>query len=124
MWPSQRIETGGGPIAEIERSTSSILQVAEEIVNASRFNLRFIVFPIFMAGIASSSGSQKMLALDLLSSIECHEGVGRNVTTTRHVLQIVYQRQTEGFIKQGHSLDVDWVEIMIEQGLQMVNFGL
>jgi hypothetical protein len=124
MWPSQRIETGGGPIVEIERSTSSILKVAEEIVNANRFNLRFIVFPIFMAGIASSSGSQKMLALDLLSSIGNHEGVGRNVITTRHVLQIVYQQQTEGLIKQGHSLDVDWVEIMIEQGLQMVNFGL
>ena len=124
MWRSQGIEKGGGPIGEIGRSTSSILQVAEEIVSASRFDLRFIVFPVFMAGVASSSGSQKMLALDLLSSIESHEGVGRNVTTTRHVLQIVCQRQTEGFMKRGHSLDVDWIEIMIEQGLQMVNFGL
>lgn len=77
-----------------------------------------------MAGVASSSSSQKMLALDLLSGIEGNESVGRNVTTTRHVLQIVFQRQTEGYMRKGHALDVDWMEIMIEQGLQMVNFGL
>ncbi|EQL38813.1 hypothetical protein BDFG_00341 [Blastomyces dermatitidis ATCC 26199] len=124
MWPGQCIETGGGPALEISQRTTAILHVASSIVHAGRFDLRFIVFPLFMAGVASSSSSQKMLALDLLSSIEGNESVGRNVTTTRHVLQIVYQRQTEGYMRKGHALDVDWVEIMIEQGLQMVNFGL
>ncbi|KLJ07578.1 hypothetical protein EMPG_16936 [Blastomyces silverae] len=124
MWPGQCIETGGGPALEISQRTTAILQVVSSIVHAGRFDLRFIVFPLFMAGVASSSSSQKMLALDLLSSIEGNESVGRNVTTTRHVLQIVYQRQTEGYMRKGHALDVDWVEIMIEQGLQMVNFGL
>ncbi|OAX83466.1 hypothetical protein ACJ72_02168 [Emergomyces africanus] len=124
MWPCQCIETGGGPALEISQRSTAILHVASSIVHAGRFDLRFIVFPLFMAGVASSSSSQKMLALDLLSSIEGNESVGRNVTTTRHVLQIVYQRQTEGYMRKGHALDVDWVEIMIEQGLQMVNFGL
>ncbi|KKZ64832.1 hypothetical protein EMCG_09280 [[Emmonsia] crescens] len=124
MWPSQCIETGGGPALEISQRTTAILHIASSIIHAGRFDLRFIVFPLFMAGVASSSSSQKMLALDLLSGIEGNESVGRNVTTTRHVLQIVYQRQTEGYMRKGHALDVDWVEIMIEQGLQMVNFGL
>ncbi|KAK2806917.1 hypothetical protein FQN51_005717 [Onygenales sp. PD_10] len=124
MWPNQLLETGGGPALEISQRATAILHVASSIINADRFDLRFIVFPLFMAGVASSSGSQKMLAVDLLSSIEANESVGRNVTTTRHVLQIVYQRQTEGYMQRGHSLDVDWIEIMIEQGLQLVNFGL
>ncbi|EGC42767.1 conserved hypothetical protein [Histoplasma capsulatum var. duboisii H88] len=124
MWSSQSIETGGGPALEISQRTTAILHVASSIVHAGRFDLRFIVFPLFMAGVASSSSSQKMLALDLLSGIEGNESVGRNVTTTRHVLQIVFQRQTEGYMRKGHALDVDWMEIMIEQGLQMVNFGL
>ena len=76
-----------------------------------------------MAGVASSSGSDKMLALDLMTIME-KEGVGRNTTTTRHILQIVYERQTQRFMSQGHSLDVDWMDIMIEQGLQVVNFGI
>ncbi|OJD27852.1 hypothetical protein ACJ73_00755 [Blastomyces percursus] len=124
MWSGQCIETGGGPALEISQRTTAILHVVSSIVHAGRFDLRFVVFPLFMAGVASSSSSQKMLALDLLSSMEGNESVGRNVTTTRHVLQIVYQRQTEGYMRKGHALDVDWVEIMIEQGLQMVNFGL
>ncbi|EEH19043.2 hypothetical protein PABG_01362 [Paracoccidioides brasiliensis Pb03] len=124
MWPNQCIENGGEPALEISQRTAAILHVATRIVQAGRFDLRFIVFPLFMVGVASSSPSQKMLVLDLLSSIEGNESVGRNVTTTRHVLQIVHQRQNDGYMQKGHALDVDWVEIMVEQGLQMVNFGL
>ncbi|PGG99304.1 hypothetical protein AJ79_08571 [Helicocarpus griseus UAMH5409] len=124
MWPTQSIETGGGPALEISQRANAILHVAASVINAGRFDLRFTVFPLFMAGVASSSDSQKMLALDLLSSIEENESVGRNVTTTRHVLQIVWERQNDGYMRKGHALDVDWVEIMVEQGLQMVNFGL
>ena len=115
---------GGAPALEIEQRASAILNIASEVVTAGRFDLRFIVFPIFIAGVASNSPSQKMAALDLLSAIEGSEAVGRNVTTTRHVLQVVFQRQTDAYMTQGHALDVDWIDIMAEQGLQMVNFGL
>lgn len=123
MWPSQRMETGPASDPEITVSTHEILEVAQDIVNAGRLELRFIVFPIFMAGVGSSSGSDKMMALDLMMTME-KEGVGRNTTTTRHVLQIVYERQTQRFMNVGHSLDVDWIDIMVEQGLKVVNFGL
>lgn len=102
---------------------SGILQVAECIVNAGRLDLRFIVFPIFMAGVASSSGAQKMMAMDLLSNME-RDGVGRNASTIRQLLQIVYERQTQQFMMMGHPLDVDWAGMMVEHGLQVVNFGL
>ncbi|KAL1965612.1 hypothetical protein VTN77DRAFT_5289 [Rasamsonia byssochlamydoides] len=123
MWPGQRRALNSASNELIGHHAAVILQVAESIVNAGRFDLRFIIFPLFMAGMATSSGGQKMIAMDLISSME-KEGVGRNATTTRHVLQIVYERQTQRFMTVGHSLDVDWTEAMIEQGLQVVNFGL
>jgi hypothetical protein len=125
MWANQVIETGGSPALEIEHHASVILRVATEIVGAARFHLGFIVFPVLMAGIASSSPSQKMLAHDLLSSFEHRsEGVGRNISTARHLLHIVYQRQTDSYMARGHALDVSWMSIMVEQGLQVVNFDI
>jgi hypothetical protein len=122
MWPSQRMDTGPESDDDISHCVKVILNVAEDIVNAGRLELRFIVFPLFMAGIACSSGPDKMTVLDLISTLE-KEGVGRNTTTTRHVLEIVYERQTQRFMDVGHFLDVDWIDIMIEQGLQLVSFG-
>lgn len=123
MWPGQRMAPGSASDEMIRHHATVILQVAESIVNTGRFDLRFIIFPLFMAGTATSSGDQKMLAMDLISNME-KEGLGRNATTIRQVLQIVYERQTQQFMTVGHPLNVDWAEIMVEQGLQVVNFGL
>ncbi|KAL2215657.1 fungal-specific transcription factor domain-containing protein [Thermoascus aurantiacus ATCC 26904] len=123
MWPGQRLESGDAPDEDIGHHASVILQVAESIVHAGRFDLRFVVFPLFMAGVATSSGGQKMMAMELMASME-KEGVGRNATTTRQVLQLVYERQTQQLMSVGHSLAVDWIDVMIEHGLQVVNFGL
>lgn len=123
MWPGQRLAPDSVSDDVIGHHASIILQVAETIVDAERFDLRFVVFPLFMAGMATASGGQKMVAMDLMSSME-REGVGRNATTTRHLLQSVYDQQTQEFMTIGHSLHVDWATVMAEQGLQVVNFGL
>jgi hypothetical protein len=85
--------------------------------------LRFIVFPLFIAGYASTDGNQKMKALDLIQWSEA-SSIGRNTLVTRRALQIVYERQTSQFMSTGHSLGICWKDIMGEQGLQVVNFGL
>lgn len=123
MWPSQRLGPEGSSDDELTRHSTAILRIAENIINAERFDLRFIIFPLFMVGVSTPSGSQKMMALDFISSME-KAGVGRNATTTRHILQIVYERQTQQFMSAGHSFHINWLEVMIEQGLQVVNFGL
>ena len=68
-------------------------------------------------------GSQKMMALDLITDME-KKSIGSNTRATRHALQIVYEQQNNRFMHTGHSLDVNWGEVMMEQGLQVVNFGL
>ena len=123
MWPTQRLDTGPDFEDEIAQCVSEILHIATSIISTGRLDLRFIVFPLFMAGVASSSGAEKMQALDMISSME-KEVIGSNTTSTRHVLQVVYERQTQRFMNVGHSLDVCWKLIMIEQGMQVVNFGL
>ncbi|OKL64333.1 hypothetical protein UA08_00025 [Talaromyces atroroseus] len=106
-----------------QRSREMLQNVAEAIVNSSQFDFRFIVFPLFIAGVSTSSAEQKMMAMDLVSSLE-KQGIGRNATTTRHLLQMVYQSQTEQLMTIGHTANVEWADVMVRQGMQVVNFGL
>lgn len=122
MWPSQRLETGPEYEAEISESVCEVLRIGERIVSSEQYHLRFIIFPLFMAGFASTDGNEKMLALEFISGME-KASIGSNTAATWHVLQIVYQRQTQRLMQTGQSLDVNWCEVMVEQGL-VVNFGL
>lgn len=123
MWPSQRLDTGPEYDMEIAQCVSEVLRIGETIVSRQYFHLRFIIFPLFMAGVASTDGNEKMLALELISNME-KDSIGSNTTATRHALQIVYEQQTQRFMHTGQSLDVNWNKIMVEQGLQVVSFGL
>ncbi len=123
MWPSQRLDTGPDYDAEIAQCVSEVLRIGDRVVSDEQYHLRFIIFPLFMAGIASTDGTEKMLALELISSME-KESIGSNTTATRHALQIIYEQQTQRFMHTGQSLDVNWSDSVLEQGLQVVNFGL
>ncbi|KAI9717547.1 MAG: hypothetical protein M1812_004688 [Candelaria pacifica] len=124
MWTSQRRETSPGADEEIAQYVVEIIQLAESIINSGRMELRFIVFALFMAGFASPSDRQSQTkAVSLIGAVE-QESIGRITTTTRQLLQAVYDRQGEDTRAIGHCWDVDWMEIMNERGLQVVNFGL
>lgn len=123
MWPSQRLDTGPEYDCEIAQCVSEVLRIGDRIVTNEQYHLRFIIFPLFMSGVASTDGNEKMLALELISSME-KESIGSNTTATRHALQVIYEQQTQRFMHTGQSLDVNWSDIMLEQGLQVVNFGL
>ena len=123
MWPSQRLDTSAEYNIEIANSVAEILYTASNIVNQARYELRFIVFPLFMAGFASSDGTQKMMAMELISSMD-KESIGSNTQATQNALGMIYERQTQAFMHTGHSLDVDWADIMVGQGLQVINWGL
>jgi hypothetical protein len=123
MWPSQRLDTGPDYDSEIAQCVTEVLRIGDSIVSNEQHHHRFVIFPLFMAGVASTDGTEKMLALELISSLE-KESIGSNTTATRHALQIIYEQQTQRFMHTGQSLDVNWSDTMLEQGLQVVNFGL
>lgn len=123
MWPEQRMYTSPDYASEIAAASQQILQVSRVIVKNNSSNCRFLVFPIFMAGFASDIGSEKMLALDLIHQMES-ESIGQNTQVARKALEAVYERQNERFMHTGNSLGVDWLQLMMELGLTVVNFGL
>lgn len=117
MWPGQRFETSPDYDVEIEESARQILQIAHGAMNHSNnLHNRFLVFPLFMAGFANTDGSEKMLAVDMIQGME-QEGLCRNTIATRKSLEAIYERQNHSFMTTGHSLDVDWVEVMSEYGV-------
>lgn len=121
MWSGQRLESEFG---EIDHHASEILHMAQRTSHTRRADRRFLIFPLFLAGATASASGLKMMAMELMTSMEDEEdGVGRNAATTRTILQVVYERQLERFMRVGHALDMDWADLMVQEGLQMVNFG-
>lgn len=124
MWPGQRVESEFSADAEIDHHVTEILRMAERTTHTRRADRHFLVFPLFLAGATASASGLKMMAMELMTSMEDEEdGMGRNAATTRAILQIVYERQLERLMHVVHTLDVDWSDLMAQEGLQMVNFG-
>lgn len=123
MWPGQRFETSPDYDTEIAVASNQILNMARKALTEERSDCRYLVQPIFIAGFASTDGHNRMHALDLLRAME-KTSIGRNTTVTRKALAAVYEKQNERFMNTGQSLDVDYVDVMVEQGLMVVNFGL
>lgn len=129
MWSTQRLEASELPALETEEHASMIIEIANEVLQQNRLRASYIIFPVFIAGISSTSPSLKELALDLLLEVEKSTAgkagdAGCNVTTTRALMQAVYQREADSFMRSGHCLDVDWIQIMIVEGLKIETFGV
>ena len=124
MWPTQRRDTEPSHYeAEITYAVHAILKLANDLLNRQRLQQRFVVFALFLAGMASTVQNDKMQALGLLKAFE-QESVGSNTQATRRFLEAIYSRQGQSRERIGHFLDVDWIEVSEETGQQIVNFGL
>jgi hypothetical protein len=123
MWPGQRLETSPDYDTEIAVASNQVLQMTRKALAEDRSDCRYLVFPAFIAGFVATDGAQRMNALDLLRGME-KKSIGRNTSATRKALAAVYENQNERFMNTGQSLDVDWMEVMTEKDLMVVNFGL
>ena len=92
-------------------------------MESNRLELRFIAFPLFISGFASSSSNEKKLALELLQILE-QRSIGRNIKTIKELLVAVYDRQKASLMSIGHALGIDWMDVMRERGLAVVDFGI
>ena len=82
-----------------------------------------------MAGFVAGTQDERMEILALMKKME-EDAIGRNGVAARHLLEIVYDQQDrrreelrrEGM--EGGREDVDWVSMIAELGLQVVNCRL
>lgn len=123
MYPSQLRDLSSSCRLEISNSIGEILALAREIVDNGHLERKFMVFPLFMAGFASDDANDKDGAMNLLMALE-REAMGKVARASRDLLEIVYEKQNEEMSRVGHVLDVDWVQILVEKGLQIASCRL
>ena len=140
MYPTQRLHHPSHTIHEVSRSAGEILRLGREIVGSGHTERKFIVFPLFMAGFANRHKTERDEILALIKNMEV-DSIGRNGVATRQLLEVVYERQDKrrGELRRerkreglnaaaDHSgegaEDVDWVGMIAELGLQVVNCRL
>jgi hypothetical protein len=123
MWSTQRLDTSPDYDTEIAVASNQIIQMTNRVLDEGRLDSRFLVFPCFMAGYASAVGNMKMAALDLIGKMD-KVSIGKNTATTKDALAKIYEKQNERFMNTGHSLDVDWMDIVNRENMTIVNFGI
>ena len=123
MWATQQMTLDQQASKDIAESSDTILQLAHEVVKRNHLEQRYMVFPVFMAGFAATSASEKTLAVDILKYFE-RETIGRNTEVSRKLLEAVYQKQDERLMQNEICMDVDWIEIMRQKGTEVVHFGI
>jgi len=145
MYPTQRSHNPSHYIHEVSQCGGEILRLGREIVSTQHLERKFVVFPLFMSAFVSKSRDDREETLELIRKLE-QDSVGRNVIAARQLLEIVFERQEQrrqelrflrgvqegraegwgGQMGQGweEAEDVDWVGMIGELGLQVVNFRL
>lgn len=126
MWPQQVHETADVDLnnTEITLSVSAIITESARALSQTHvfMSTGFLVFPLFMAGIASTDVSDKVWVLDTLTRAGDHT-VGRNCSVIKAALQTVYQQQNAATMLGSTSSSVVWQDILCEFGVQVALFG-
>lgn len=123
MWPNQRLDSDPQTTPELSQSVCNIIQLAKEISSNGFIERKFIVFPLFMAGIANQNPSDQQRIIRLLVAFE-KQSIGKAMVATRQILEIVYEKQGEVVRMGADPLMVDWVDTVAERGLQMIDARL
>lgn len=115
------------PAAEVEYQIAAcarvIIQIARKILERERLEFRFLVFPIFLAGMASKVAEEKQVALNLIRRLE-DTSFGSNTRTTRNLLTTICEKQGEAIARTGSDWGVSWIEELESSGEQLIILGL
>jgi hypothetical protein len=124
MYPGQM----GENITDEEKDNVStrvteLIQLAKQVVAEERWDLQYIPFSLFLAGVASEDRDEKTLALKLLRDLE-QQSHGANTTTMRRLLKAIYDKQNLVAVSGAQQFKIDWVDEMRNRGLMLVMFGI
>lgn len=126
MFPGQGlIPTANQAAFQTDTGTrvSNILTLAMSIFANGELDRREVVFPIFMAGVATNNPNAKAKAMDLLKSYDGH-GIGQNTSVVRKLLGAVCEEQRRRVAAGRRMEEVEWLRFGRERGMSVVNCGL
>lgn len=109
--------------ADTNTRVSHILTLTVSIMATGDFDRREVVFPVFMAGVATTNPNAKAKAIELLKSYESH-GIGQNTSVVRRLLVGVCEEQNRRVSGGRRMEEVDWIRFGRERGMSVVNCGL
>lgn len=110
--------------ADTERRCLAILTMAGGYVEAGLMERRHVVFPVFIAGVATTQPDAKIQAMNLMTAFQREGGIGQNTYRTRQLLIAVCEEQRAVVGVGGRMEQVDWMALAKERGLHIVNCGL
>ena len=125
MWPTQTSTNSLPPL--VETYAHSILSLSRDAVTAGHVERKFIVFPLFMAGIlfslcfSSEFAVHRAETVKLLKDLE-RKTMGKIANASRLLLELVYEN-VDRVNDTGTGL-VDWIGLVKDKGLQVVNCRL
>lgn len=126
MFPGQRLIPHASAAllsADSASRVSHIHTLASSILASGDLDRREVVFPVFIAGIATSDANAKITSINLLKSFEGH-GIGQNTSVVRRLLVGVCEEQNR-LLERGRRMEeVDWMRFGRERGMSVVNCGL
>ncbi|KAK5132563.1 hypothetical protein LTR08_008880 [Meristemomyces frigidus] len=127
MFPGQRLI----PIAnqadihiDTERRCQFILTMASADLERGLMERRHIVFPLLMAGFATTQPDAKIQAINIMTAFQREGSIGQNTHRTRQLLVAVCEEQGAVVSAGGRMEQVEWLALAKERGLSVVNCGL
>ncbi|KAH7364485.1 fungal-specific transcription factor domain-containing protein [Rhexocercosporidium sp. MPI-PUGE-AT-0058] len=109
--------------AQINVCCAEILHAVSIILSKERFDMRFIVLPLFMAGFCTRNAAEKETALRFMMEIE-KNGYGGSTDNARRLLQTIYEKQRLAVMQMGNANSVDWIDEMERSGQRLIIYGL
>ncbi|KAG0650954.1 hypothetical protein D0Z07_2692 [Hyphodiscus hymeniophilus] len=108
---------------KIKACVAEIFQVANLVTSKEGSDQQYIIFPLFMAGIATKDGQEKDLCLRLIRAVG-QLSYGRTVESVAEFLERIHEKQRDALQVFGHASAVDWIEDMELSGQRLIVYGL
>lgn len=108
---------------EISFHCRLVLAKASVIISSGATAQNYVIFPVFLAGVASSNDRDKNRAIGLIRAME-RTGISRNACRSRQLLEVICVEQRRLVKCGGSAAELDWISYSSEIGLRSVNMGL
>lgn len=117
---SGQLNDGIADEQQINTSSREIIEAARIVVRFEKsYEIRIVVFPLFMAGFATKDPGEKQMVLDLLLAVQQQESRA-STESARNLLQKLYEKQRSAMMETGNANSVDWIEEAKKSGQRFI----